>query len=94
MRNQKEPQKARIKILKTLKEADTTQIIPIAVIYKKPEDYPDKYVVRILDGKTGNLTDLAILRNTMEECREDIKASGYYACLARYDDPIIVESWL
>ena len=94
MRKQKKSQKPRTKILKTLQEADTTQIIPIAVTYKKPEDYPDKYVVRILDGKTGNLIDLAILRNTLEECREDIKASGYYACLARYDDPIIVESWL
>ena len=94
MRNQKEPR--RTKILKTLQEADTTEIMPMAVIYKKPKDYPDKYVVRIFDGKTGRPTNLIILRNTLEECREDIKASGYSACLQRskYDDPVIVETWL
>ena len=96
MRNQKEPQKPRTKILKTLQEADTTEIMPMAVIYRKPKEYPDNYVVRIFDGKTGSPTNLAILRKTLEECREDIKASGYSACFprSRYDDPIIVESWL
>ena len=68
----------------------------MAVIYRKPKEYPDKYVVRIFDGKTGKPTNATILRNTLEECREDIKASGYSACFLRsiYDDPIIVESWL
>ena len=59
-------------------------------------EYPDNYVARIFDGKTGRPTNLAILRKTLEECREDIKASGYSACFprSRYDDPIIVESWV
>ena len=88
--------KAGTKILKTLKEADTTGILPMAVIYQKPKDYPDNYVVRIFDGKTGRPTDVAILRNTLEECREDIQKSGYSTCFprSRYDDPVIVESWV
>lgn len=96
MRNQRESRKPRTRILKTLQEADTTQIMPMAVIYKKPREYPDKYVVRIFDAKTGRPTNLAILRNTLEECREDIRKSGYSINFLRseYDDPIIVESWL
>ena len=88
--------RAETKILKTLKEADTTGIMPMAVIYKKPKEYPDNYVVRIFDGKTGKPTNLAILRNTMEECRKDIQNSGYTCCFSRseYDDPIIMESWI
>ena len=98
MRELREARKWRAgtKILKTLKEADTTEIMPMAVIYRKPKEYPDNYVVRIFDGKTGRPTNLAILRKTLEECREVITASGYSACFprSRYDDPIIVESWL
>ena len=98
MRELREARKWRAgtKILKTLKEADTTEIMPMAVIYRKPKEYPNNYVVRIFDGKTGRPTNLSILRKTLEECREDIKASGYSACFprSRYDDPIIVESWL
>ena len=98
MRELRETRKWRAgtKVLKTIKEADTTEIMPMAVIYRRPKEYPDNYVVRIFDGKTGKPTNLAILRNTLEECREDIRKSGYSACFSRskYDDPIIVESWL
>lgn len=98
MRELREARKwsAETKVLKTLREADTTEILPMAVIYRKPKDYPDNYVVRIFDGKTGKPTNVIILRNTLEECREDIQNSGYTSCFTRskYDDQVIMESWV
>lgn len=69
--------------------------MPMAVIYRKPKDYPDNYVVRIFEAMTGKPTPWIILRDTLEECREDIKNSGYAVRFprAKADDPVIVESW-
>ena len=82
-------------VLKTLRGVKL-EGIPMAVIYRKPEDYPEDYVVRLFDGKTGQPTPMIILRDTLEECREDIQKSGFSACFprSRYDDPVIVESWV
>ena len=85
------------KVLKSLQEMDRRNLkLPMAVIYQKPKDYPDDYVVRIFEGTTGRPTEMVILRKTLEECRKEVLEAGFYVALPRAaaDDPVIVESWI
>lgn len=68
----------------------------IYVIYKKPKDYPDKFVLRrweIGDG-TVEPKEVVALANTLEEAMKamppGMTATGRYAS----DDPVIVGVWL
>lgn len=68
--------------------------MPIGVIYDKPLDYPDKFVIRIFDGTAA--TNAIILRESLEECREVCLAGGMHTKIPRAmdDDYCIVESWI
>jgi hypothetical protein len=70
---------------------------PVCVIYEHPLDYPDKYVVRIMDVCSGDvqITNAIILRDTVAECREEIHNNGFFYCVPPVfeDDKCIVETW-
>ena len=79
----------------SLKEVDFSNLdIPMAVVFEKPADFPDKYIVRIFDCNIP--TNILIIRDSLEECREDITAAGFLACLERdsRDALSIVETWI
>lgn len=85
------------RVLNTLQELDRRVIpAPMAVIYRKPKEFPENYVVKIFDAKTGRPTCLIIRRKTLDECREDIKKSGFGTSFpkAAADDSVIIESWI
>lgn len=68
---------------------------PVICVYRSPADYPDKCVARIFDGT--NPTNIVIIRETVEEIREDIAKNfpdkiPFARC--REDCKCIVESWI
>jgi len=66
------------------------------VIYNKPSDYPNHFVVRRQRALPGEIVPekLAQIAETLEEARKLIPPGLY--CLGRFpdDDPVIVESWI
>jgi hypothetical protein len=70
----------------------------MCVVYEHPLDFPDKYVVRIMDVHSGDvqITNAIILRDTVEQCRKEIQNNGflYYFPPAVEDDRHIVETWM
>lgn len=85
------------KVISSLREVNWKEIpVPMVVIYKSPLDFPEECVARVFNLKTGKLTPFCILRKTVEECREDVRKSGFYMRLprAQTDDKCIVESWM
>ena len=69
--------------------------IPCIGVYNRPSDYPDKCVARLFDGTKP--TNIIIIRNTVEEIREDI-TKRFPAMLPfgrnREDHKSVVESWI
>lgn len=68
---------------------------PIICVYRSPKDYPDKFVARVFDGTKP--TNVAIIRNTVDEIRLDILKSfpdktPFARC--KEDCNSIVESWI
>lgn len=85
------------KIMESMRQVDFSNLrFPLIVVYKNPRDYPDFYVARIWDGARNLPTDKLIMRETLQEIREDIKAIGFTIRLTRQpgDDPVIVETWI
>jgi len=70
--------------------------IPLITIYRSPADYPDVYVARAWDAQGLEPTDTAVVRETVEELREDIAAAGFTTCFPRAagDDPCIIETYM
>ena len=72
------------------------------VVYERPKDYPDKYVVRGVTIRPGQLSpdrDPTFVGNTLDEARAAIMAlpgAHNLIRLARFaeDEPQIVEVWL
>ena len=85
-------------IVDSLKYVDLTGLaVPMAVIYDHPVDVPDKYVVRIWEGKEEKPTNVEMRKDSLQECREEIRKSGYFLMAVRAepeDDPKMVEIWL
>ncbi len=85
------------KVISSLREVDWKKVpAPMVVIYKKPLDFPEGCIARVFNAKTGNPTPFCILRKTVEECREEVRKSGFYVKFqrAKTDDKCIVESWI
>lgn len=83
------------KVVDHIKDLDLSNLkIPIGVIYDKPLDYPDKFVIRIFDGSVA--TNTIILRENLEECRKECIDGGFRTTIPRSmdDDYCIVESWI
>lgn len=68
--------------------------MPIIVVYKHPEDYPDKYVARIFD--ITRPTDTVIVKDSLQELQRDISKGTVKGFIVRdeKDDPCIVGSWI
>jgi hypothetical protein len=67
------------------------------VIYEKPSDFPNDFVVRrwtTIDGKPVAHASPHAITPTLEAARESIPPGLY--CLPRFDqdDPVIREVWL
>jgi hypothetical protein len=66
------------------------------VIYERPRDYPNQFVMRVwkIGAGTFSPTDDVTLADTLDEIRKNVPPGLY--CLGRYadDDPCIVEVWL
>lgn len=70
--------------------------IPMAVVYNKPLDFPDKVIVRVFEGATNQPTNVYCEYDTIEECRRDAYAAGFVTRFDRSqsDDIHIVESYM
>lgn len=67
-------------------------MIPIIVVYKKPSDYPDKYVARLWN--LDKPTEVVIIKDTLAEVRSVIPAGFFRLAPSVGDDPVIVETWI
>ena len=85
-------------IVDSLKYVDLSGLaVPMAVIYYHPADVPDKYVVRIWEGREDKPTNVEMRKDSLQECREEICRSGYFLMATRpepEDDQKIAEIWL
>lgn len=84
-----------VKIAITIKEVDLTSLkTPAIVIYDHPSDYPKHYVARVFDGDRP--TDTIMLKDTLKELQEDIKANTDMVFILRgaEDDPCIEGAWI
>lgn len=82
-----------------LKDIDYSDMkVPMAVVYDKPLDFPDKFVIRIMDAFNGgvSVTNAVITRDSVMECREELYAAGFCVPLPRSinDDKCIMEVWM
>ena len=83
------------KVVDHLKGADLSDLkMPIAVIYDKPLDFPDKFAIRIFD--LDRATNIVVLRDRLEECRKECIDYGFSTSSPRGndDDLCIVEMWM
>lgn len=83
----------------SLRDIDYSDMkVPMAVIYNKPLDFPDKFVVRVMDAINGGvaLTNAIIARDSLRECREELYGAGFCIPIPRCaeDDGCIVETWI
>lgn len=79
----------------SLREVDFTGMkMPIITIYEKPLDYPSSYIARVFELEKP--TNTLICKNSLEECRADIKAAGFKICVPRSENDVlsVVESWI
>ena len=84
-------------IIDSLKELNREVVPhPMAVIYSHPLACPEGCVIRIFDRRSGRPTSLCVVRQTVEECRQDITENGFSKFFQRApgDEPEIVESWV
>ena len=67
--------------------------MPLAVIYERPIDFPNHFVVRIFDVNIP--TDIVYLSENLEDCRKEISEIGLQVCFGRSkeDHKCIVETW-
>lgn len=70
--------------------------MPLAVIYNRPSDFPDRVVVRIREGMIDWPTNVCCLYQTVEESRIDLQEAGFVLLMPRDEsDPHpIVETWI
>ncbi len=83
------------KVVGHLRDTDWSDLrTPIAVIYDKPLDFPDKFVIRLFDQNKA--TNIVALRDSLDECRKECIDAGFYTVLPRSqdDDWCIAETWM
>ena len=82
------------KIVDSLKEVDFSDLkLPMIVIYEKPLDFPDKYIARVFECEKP--TNTLIIRDSLQECRDDITAAGFLVGMERSENDAlsVVETW-
>lgn len=82
------------KIIKTFKDPSlyTGSLMPIITVYFNPSDFPDKYVGRLWNMNQS--TPYAIVKDSLEEVREQIPENMIRLERSTQDDPVIVETWI
>ena len=71
--------------------------MPMAVVYKSPADFPDKYVIRILDTFPAQKESHYMSAvKSYEDCITELSAAGFLVKMPREktDDSCILETWL
>lgn len=66
--------------------------LPMFVIYRKPSDFPDWYLVRVWDIEDA--TPYAVKAKTLLEARDLLPEGSYNIGRQPADDPNIFEVWL
>lgn len=66
--------------------------LPVLVVYQRPTDFPDKFVVRLFDLQTA--TEHCTIHDSYEQARNAIPRR--FAVIARHpnDEPQILETWV
>lgn len=72
---------------------NTMSSVPIISVYKKPKDYPDKFVARLWDVN-NRPTRMVVVADTLENVRKLIPKNMIRIPPSEKDDPVIVEVYL
>lgn len=84
-------------VLDTLADAPWKELsldLPLFTIYDHPSDFPDKFVVRIWDGREAQPTPYCSLWDTLDDARADIPSGRVNLNRNEGDDAKIVETWI
>lgn len=65
------------------------RFMAICTVYYNPSDYPNKYVVRILNFPTDEI----YVEDSLEAIRKHIPLDLYRQPRVQNDDPVIIENW-
>ena len=66
--------------------------LPVWVVYKKPSDYPEKYVARLFLSEQA--TDEIKIADDLKTLRDMLPEGLYRLPRQQGDDPVILETWL
>lgn len=83
------------KIVNSIRQLDLSNLkIPVAAVYNKPLDYPDKCVVRIYD--LDKPTNAVVIKDDLESLMNDIKDNTNLTFLQRGADDVesLVGVWM
>lgn len=71
-------------------------VLTVWTVYKNPDDYPRKWVLRAHDiGPAGTRPRAeCIVRDSLEEIRAEVPPGLYRLNRAGADEPAIFESWV
>ncbi len=72
---------------------NTLSSVPIITVYKKPKEYPDKFVARLWDVN-NKPTNFVVIADTLENVRKLIPKNMIRIPPSEKDDPVIVEVYL
>lgn len=72
---------------------NTMSTVPIITVYKKPKDYPDKYIARLWDIN-NKPTRFVVVADTLENIRRLVPKNMTCIPPSEKDDPVIVEVYI
>lgn len=81
--------------VKSIKRVDLSALdIPVIAVYRKPLDYPDKYVARVFDGMYP--TDIIVIKDTFLEIQKDIAEHTRMTFVRRWREDVasLVGTWI
>lgn len=79
----------------SMKNVDFSEMkLPMIVVFEKPLDFPNKYIARVFECEKP--TNVIIIRDSLQEIRDDITAAGFFVCMGRTEKDAlsIVETWM
>ena len=85
------------KIIPSMRLVDfSDMVVPLVVIYNRPEDFPDRIVARVWEGSINRPTNICCLYPDVDGSRKDLQAAGFELLMVRdlRDEPCIVETWI
>ena len=69
------------------------EALVIFVVYERPRDYPEEFIVRCWRGETIDREPFARGRN-LDEVRAQLPPGLFRMAAMPGDDPVILETWL